>query len=38
MSARVVTNHGFNYLGDAETFSVARNAKVPTWTYSRKMD
>ena len=38
VSARVVTNHGFSYLGDAETFSVARNAKVPTWTYSRKMD
>lgn len=37
-SARVITNHGFNYLGDAETFSVARNAKVATWTYSRKMD
>lgn len=38
VSARVVTKHGFAYLGDAETFSVARNAKVPTWTYSRKMD
>ena len=35
-SARVLTNCGFQYLGDAETFSVARNAKVPTWTYSRK--
>lgn len=37
-SARVLTNCGFEYLGDAETFSVARNAKVPTWTYSRKLD
>jgi len=37
-SARVLTNSGFAYLGDAETFSVARGAKVPTWTYSRKMD
>ena len=37
-SARVLTNAGFEYLGDAETFSVARNAKVPTWTYSLKMD
>ncbi len=37
-SARVLTNSGFEYLGDAETFSVARNAKVPTWTYSLKMD
>lgn len=37
-SARVLTNCGFEYLGDAETFSVARNGKVPTWTYSRKLD
>ncbi|MFU8882339.1 MAG: GNAT family N-acetyltransferase [Rhodobacterales bacterium] len=37
-SARVLTNCGFEYLGDAETFSVARNAKVATWTYSRKLD
>jgi RimJ/RimL family protein N-acetyltransferase len=37
-SARVLTNCGFRYLGDAETFSVARNARVPTWTYSRKAD
>jgi len=32
-SARVLTNCGFDYLGDAETFSVARNTVVPTWTY-----
>ena len=37
-SARVLTNAGFQYLGDAETFSVARNARVPTWTYIRKLD
>jgi RimJ/RimL family protein N-acetyltransferase len=37
-SARVLTNAGFQYLGDAETFSVARNARVPTWTYVRKLD
>ena len=37
-SARVVTNCGFAYIGDAETFSVARNARVPTWTYIRKID
>ena len=37
-SARVLTNNVFQYLGDAETFNVARNAKVATWTYSRKMD
>ncbi|WP_128254119.1 GNAT family N-acetyltransferase [Falsirhodobacter deserti] len=36
-SARVLTNNGFNYLGDAETFSVARNAHVATWTYIRKL-
>jgi RimJ/RimL family protein N-acetyltransferase len=36
-SARVLTNCGFDYLGDAEAFSVARNACVPTWTYLRKM-
>ncbi|SHK40784.1 Protein N-acetyltransferase, RimJ/RimL family [Shimia gijangensis] len=37
-SARVLTNCGFQYLGDAESFSVARNAAVPTWTYSLKLD
>lgn len=37
-SARVLTNCGFEYLGDAETFSVARNARVATWTYVRKLD
>ena len=37
-SARVLTNCGFEYLGDAEAFSVARNALVPTWTYIRKLD
>jgi RimJ/RimL family protein N-acetyltransferase len=37
-SARVLTNAGFQYLGDAETFSVARNARVPTWTYVKKLD
>ncbi|KGM88553.1 Acetyltransferase [Roseovarius mucosus DSM 17069] len=36
-SARVLTNCGFQYLGDAEAFSVARGAKVLTWTYSKKM-
>lgn len=37
-SARVLTNCGFEYLGDAEAFCVARNGKVATWTYSRKLD
>lgn len=36
-SARVLTNCGFQYLGDAETFSVARGARVPTWTYVKKL-
>ena len=37
-SARVLTNAGFTYLGDAETHSVARGARVPTWTYLKKLD
>lgn len=36
-SARVLTHCGFEYLGDAESFSVARDTSVPTWTYSRKL-
>lgn len=36
-SAKVLTNAGFVYLGDAETYCLARNAAVPTWTYSRKL-
>ncbi|OIQ27833.1 MAG: GNAT family N-acetyltransferase [Alphaproteobacteria bacterium MedPE-SWcel] len=36
-SARVLAHCGFEYLGDAESYSVARNANVPTWTYSRKL-
>lgn len=35
-SARVLTNCGFDYLGDAEAWSVARGALVPTWTYMLK--
>lgn len=35
-SARVLTNCGFEYLGDAESWSVARDARVPTWTYLRR--
>jgi len=38
VSARILTNAGFEYIGDAEAFSVARNAAVPTWTYLRRMD
>ncbi len=36
-SARVLTNAGFQYLGDAESFSIARGMVVPTWTYFRKL-
>lgn len=36
-SARVLTNAGFQYLGDAEAFSVARAAMVPTWTYLNRL-
>lgn len=36
VSARVLTNTGFEYLGDAEAFSVARGATVPTWTYLKR--
>lgn len=36
-SARVLTNAGFDYIGDAETFCIARGAVVPTWTYIRQM-
>ena len=37
-SARVLTNAGFSYIGDAEQFSVARDCTVPTWTYLKKLD
>ncbi len=36
-SARVVTNAGFEYLGDAESYSLARGATVPTWTYVKRL-
>lgn len=36
-SAHVLTNASFDYLGDAEAYSVARRATVPTWTYIRRM-
>lgn len=37
-AANVLSHCGFTYLGDSETFSIARNALVPTWTYSRKLE
>lgn len=36
-SARVLSKAGFHYLGDAETFSVARDETVPTRTYTIKL-
>ena len=36
-SARVLTHAGFDYLGDAESWSLARGRHVPTWTYLRRM-
>ncbi|MBM7067611.1 GNAT family N-acetyltransferase [Actibacterium sp. 188UL27-1] len=36
-SARVLTNAGFEYLGDAEAYCVARGGKVQTWTYLKKL-
>lgn len=36
-SARVLSHAGFEYLGDAESWSLARGARVPTWTYVKKM-
>lgn len=36
-SARVLTNAGFAYIGDAEAHALARGANVATWTYIRRM-
>ena len=37
-SAQVLTHCGFEYLGDAESFSVSRDTTVPTWTYLKNCD
>jgi RimJ/RimL family protein N-acetyltransferase len=37
VSARILSNLGFAYLGEAEYHSVARQAQVPTWTYLKKL-
>ena len=37
-SARVLTNCGFDYVGDAEAFCVARKANIATWTYLKVFD
>lgn len=36
-SARVLTNAGFDYIGAAEAFSIARKGMVATWTYLKKL-
>ena len=36
-SARVLTHCGFEYIGDTESCSVARNATGNTWTYLKRM-
>ncbi|MEM1363512.1 MAG: GNAT family N-acetyltransferase [Pseudomonadota bacterium] len=36
-SAHVLTNLGFDYIGDAETFSVAQERTVQTWTYLKTL-
>ena len=37
VSAQVLTNLGFDYIGDAESFSVAQGRIVPTWTYLKNL-
>lgn len=37
VSARILTQAGFEYISDAEAFAVSRNCAVPTWTYLRRM-
>ncbi len=36
-TARVLTNCGFDYLGDAEEYCLARKTVRPTWTYMMKL-
>lgn len=36
-SAKVLTHAGFEYIGDAETYCVARGSTVPTWTYLKRL-
>lgn len=37
-TARVLTNCGFDYLGDAEEYCLARKSVLPTWTYAMKLE
>ena len=36
-AARALTSAGFDYIGDAEGYSVARAARAPIWTYARRI-
>lgn len=36
-SAKVLTRAGFDYTGDGESYSVAQNRTVPTWTYRKSL-
>lgn len=36
-SAKLLTDMGFNYLGEVEPYCVARQTTVASWTYSRRM-
>jgi RimJ/RimL family protein N-acetyltransferase len=36
-SARVLTNAGFDYIGDAEAFCVARGGTAQTWNYLKRL-
>lgn len=37
-SAKVLSHGGFAYIGEGESYSVARRARVPCWHYSRDTD
>lgn len=37
VSSRILLNSGFEYVGDAEAYSVARASIVPTWTYLKTL-
>ncbi|MEO0912083.1 MAG: GNAT family N-acetyltransferase [Pseudomonadota bacterium] len=36
-SAKVLTKAGFDFVGEGEQFSIARNAAVPIWTYLHRL-
>ncbi|MEO0358450.1 MAG: GNAT family N-acetyltransferase [Pseudomonadota bacterium] len=36
-SAKILTDNGFAYLGEAEAYCVARHKTIDTWTYSKRM-